>query len=92
MFLYAYVFKTTNIMCYCTFVNNLKKGEQPLHKEYHDNYHGFAIDDELFGRLILEINQAGSSWTTILNKQLNFRKAYRSRNCERIFNEYCLFI
>lgn len=52
MFLYVYVFKTTNIMSYCTFVNNLKKGEQPLHKEYHDNHYGFAIDsdDQLFGR------------------------------------------
>ncbi len=45
---------------------------------YHDTQYGFPIDDdnELFGRLILEINQAGLSWRTILNKQENFRKAY----------------
>ena len=73
-------------MSYCTFVNNLKKGEQSLHKEYHDNYYGFAIDsdDELFGRLILEINQAGLSWTTILNKQQNFRKAYSNFNIKKV--------
>jgi DNA-3-methyladenine glycosylase I len=40
--------------------------------------YGFPIhsDNELFGRLILEINQAGLSWNTILLKQDNFRKAY----------------
>jgi DNA-3-methyladenine glycosylase I len=73
-------------MSYCTFVNNLKKGEQPLHKDYHDNHYGFAIDsdDELFGRLILEINQAGLSWTTILNKQQNFRKAYSNFTIKKV--------
>ena len=30
----------------------------------------------MFCRLVLEINQAGLSWTTILNKQANFRKAF----------------
>jgi len=45
---------------------------------YHDTQYGFPINDdnELFGRFILEINQAGLSWRTILNKQENFRKAY----------------
>lgn len=45
---------------------------------YHDQYYGFPIDDdnELFCRLILEINQAGLSWETILKKQDNFRLAY----------------
>ena len=33
-------------------------------------------DNELFVRLILEINQAGLSWTTILKKKDNFYKAY----------------
>lgn len=49
-----------------------------VNKEYHDNEYGFPIhdDNELLGRLILEINQAGLSWTTILNKKDNFRKAY----------------
>jgi len=45
---------------------------------YHDHEYGFPMDDdnELFGRLILEINQAGLSWSTILKKQENFRAAY----------------
>ncbi|MFW6293484.1 MAG: DNA-3-methyladenine glycosylase I [Spirochaetota bacterium] len=48
------------------------------HRVYHDHEYGFPIadDNELFGRLILEINQAGLSWTTILKKQENFRAAY----------------
>jgi DNA-3-methyladenine glycosylase I len=75
-------------MSYCTFVNNFKKDEQSLHKEYHDKHYGFPIesDDELFCRLVLEINQAGLSWTTILNKQQNFRKAYHNFNIKKIAN------
>jgi len=61
---------------YCEAVACMEKDN--VHKLYHDQAYGFPIedDDELFGRLILEINQAGLSWTTILNKQNNFRKAY----------------
>jgi DNA-3-methyladenine glycosylase I len=49
-----------------------------VHRTYHDKQYGFPIDsdDELFCRLCLEINQAGLSWTTILNKQDSFRKAF----------------
>lgn len=49
-----------------------------LHQRYHDNHYGFPIhdDNELFGRLIMEINQAGLSWETILRKEEAFRKAY----------------
>lgn len=73
-------------MSYCTYVNNLKEGEQPEHKHYHDTQYGFPIDndDELFGRLILEINQAGLSWTTILKKADNFRKAYSNFSIQKI--------
>ena len=40
------------------------------HGMYNDTQYGFPIldDEELFCRLILEINQAGLSLTTILNK------------------------
>ncbi len=57
-----------------------------LHKNYHDNFYGFPIhnDDELFGRLILEINQAGLSWETILKKEEQFRKAYSNFNIKKI--------
>jgi DNA-3-methyladenine glycosylase I len=49
------------------------------HGPYHDTQYGFPIagDAELFERLILEINQAGLSWITILKKQATFRAAYR---------------
>jgi len=55
---------------------------------YHDTQYGFPIDsdDELFGRLILEINQAGLSWITVLNKQDNFRKAYSQFSISKVAN------
>lgn len=61
---------------YCLYVQD--KPLDDVNRHYHDHQYGFPINDdnELFGRLILEINQAGLSWTTILNKQDNFRKAY----------------
>jgi len=48
------------------------------HVEYHDTEYGFPASSDvvLFERLILEINQAGLSWTTILNKRQGFRLAY----------------
>ena len=63
-------------MHYCEAV--LKMPVDSPHIHYHLKEYGFPIydDNELFGRLLLEINQAGLSWTTILNKQDNFRKAY----------------
>ena len=61
---------------YCRAVHENSLSE--VHRIYHDTAYGFPIhdDDELFCRLILEINQAGLSWTTILNKQEHFRRAY----------------
>lgn len=49
-----------------------------FHGPYHDKQYGFPLEDdnELFGRLILEINQAGLSWLTMLKKQEAFRRAY----------------
>ena len=59
---------------YCELIKTM----DPLHTIYHDKEYGFPIEDdnELFGRLILEINQAGLSWTTIIMKKDNFRRAY----------------
>jgi DNA-3-methyladenine glycosylase I len=50
----------------------------PFHGPYHDREYGFPLrdDDELFERLVLEINQAGLSWLTILKKRDAFRAAY----------------
>ena len=63
-------------MSYCSVVKKLESNDPNI--EYHDKVYGFPIesDNELFGRLILEINQAGLSWTTILKKSEAFRKAY----------------
>ena len=57
-----------------------------VNRHYHDTEYGFPIDNdnELFGRLLLEINQAGLSWTTILNKKDNFRKAYSNFNISKV--------
>ena len=48
------------------------------HGPYHETEYGFplASDAELFERLVLEINQAGLSWLTILKKRDAFRQAY----------------
>lgn len=58
----------------------------PLHKIYHDQEYGFPIksDNALFERFILEINQAGLSWTTILNKRENFIRAYDGFDIDRV--------
>jgi DNA-3-methyladenine glycosylase I len=65
-------------MSYCSHINNLKGAQRELHERYHNHHYGFPIhdDNELFGRLIMEINQAGLSWETILKKEAHFRKAY----------------
>ena len=69
---------------YCEYVKNLP--DDNIHRIYHDTQYGFKIDsdNELFGRLILEINQAGLSWTTILNKQDNFRTAFSNFDIKKI--------
>ncbi len=58
----------------------------PYHGPYHDLEYGFPIadDDALFARLLLEINQAGLSWLTILKKREGMREAYHGFSIERI--------
>lgn len=65
-------------MTYCEYINTINGDQLALHKEYHDNHYGFPIenDDELFERLMFEINQAGLNWILILKKQHNFRKSF----------------
>src|SRR5688572_23096094 len=48
------------------------------HGPYHEREYGFPLEDDaaLFERLVLEINQAGLSWLTILKKREAFRQAY----------------
>ncbi|MEO6490748.1 MAG: DNA-3-methyladenine glycosylase I [Ferruginibacter sp.] len=64
----------------------MKTADAAMHKEYHDKQYGFPVpdDNELFCRLVLEINQAGLSWTTILKKQEGFRKAYHNFNIKKV--------
>ena len=71
---------------YCVYAASLEDAN--IHKIYHDTQYGFPIDsdNELFCRLILEINQAGLSWTTILNKQENFRKSYSNFEISKVAN------
>lgn len=61
------------------------------HGPYHDDEYGYATrsDAALFERLILEINQAGLSWLTMLKKRDGFRAAYAEFDLERVaaFNE-----
>lgn len=73
-------------MSYCKAVKTMSADSG--HQHYHNKEYGFPLksDSELFGRLILEINQAGLSWTTILNKKENFERAYGSFNIDAIAN------
>ena len=58
----------------------------PLHGPYHDTEYGFPAEDEavLFERLVLEINQAGLSWRTILQKREAFRAAFADFDVDRV--------
>ncbi|HYF31028.1 MAG TPA: DNA-3-methyladenine glycosylase I [Chitinophagaceae bacterium] len=69
---------------YCEAVLLMEPGNVHIH--YHDHQYGFPIhdDNELFARLVLEINQAGLSWTTILNKKDNFFKAYDNFQIDKV--------
>jgi DNA-3-methyladenine glycosylase I len=83
---------------YCEFIKT--KGKGTVHEHYHNHEYGFPLDkdDELFARLILEINQAGLSWETILKKKENFFRAfddfditkvsgYNSKKIEQLMND-----
>ncbi len=69
---------------YCDFV--LYAGKDTVHRLYHDTEYGFPIYDDnlLFARLVLEINQAGLSWETILKKKTNFFKAFDNFNIDKV--------
>ncbi len=69
---------------YCDFCNS--HPEDIYNRTYHDTQYGFPLTDDnlLFERLILEINQAGLSWITILKKADNFRKAYHNFNIAKV--------
>jgi len=60
------------------------KGERYI--QYHDEEWGVPVHDDhtLFEFLILEGAQAGLSWSTILNKRENFRRAFDGFDPRRI--------
>jgi DNA-3-methyladenine glycosylase I len=66
---------------YCDVAPNLE-----WHGPYHEREYGFPLegDAELFERLMLEINQAGLSWLTILKKRDAFHRAYGGFNPEAV--------
>lgn len=71
---------------YCIHCQNLTLDN--IHRIHHDTVYGMAItnENELFGRLLLEINQAGLSWDTILKKEDNFRTAYSNFEIQTVAN------
>ena len=73
-------------MSYCKALDSMEGDRKELHRAYHDLRYGYPIegDDELFCRLIMEINQAGLSWETILKKEATFRKAYSRFNLKKV--------
>lgn len=73
-------------MSYCSAIENMPDDKKILHNAYHDKLYGFPIhdDNELFCRLVLEINQAGLSWETILKKEITFRKAYDNFDVKKV--------
>ena len=50
----------------------------PFHGPYHENEYGFPAygENPLFERLVMEINQAGLSWLTVLKKRAAFFHAF----------------
>lgn len=70
-------------MTYCGMV---RAGLDEWNQSYHDKDYGFPLrsDAELFERLMLEVNQAGLSWLTILKKRESFLKAYDGFDVDRV--------
>ena len=69
---------------YCEYLR--QHPEDTLNRAYHDAEYGFPLTDDaaLFGRLVLEINQAGLSWTLILKRKDEFGRAYNGFDVDRV--------
>ncbi|HEX2697625.1 MAG TPA: DNA-3-methyladenine glycosylase I [Anaerolineales bacterium] len=69
---------------YCEYIR--AHSEDEYNRVYHDTEYGFPLVDDnlLFERFILEINQAGLSWITILKKAENFRRAYQGFDIDKV--------
>jgi DNA-3-methyladenine glycosylase I len=82
-------------LCYNPDITN--RGEEAMQRcgwqsnnelmtKYHDTEWGVPVHDDrkLFEFLILDAFQAGVSWSIVLNKRENFRRAFHNFNCKRI--------
>ncbi len=58
----------------------------PIYETYHDTEWGVPLHDErlLFEFLVLEGAQAGLSWSTILNKRENYRRAFDNFHVHKV--------
>ncbi len=72
------------MMTYCQYLR--EHTEDTLNKKYHDEEYGFPLtsDAALLERLVLEINQAGLSWITILKKKEAFHLAYEGFDVDKL--------
>ena len=70
-------------MSYCS-----AAAAHPILQAHHDKEHGFPIyeDDKLFECLMLEVNQAGLSWLTVMKKREALQKAYANFSCQKVAN------
>lgn len=61
-------------------------GSTALELTYHDEEWGVPVHDDrtLFEYLILEGAQAGLSWSTVLKKQVHYRKVFDGFDCHKI--------
>jgi len=61
-------------------------GDDPLYVQYHDEEWGTPVHDERthFEFLLLETQQAGLSWRTILGKREAYRRAFANFEPERV--------
>ena len=59
-----------------------------IYTKYHDEEWGEPVHDDqkLYEMLMLESFQAGLSWSCILNKRENFRKAFDNFDIDKIIN------
>ena len=73
-------------MNYCEFAASLPENTDNPNKHYHDTQYGFPIDSDngLFERLVLEINQAGLSWTLMLKKRQAFQTAFKGFDIDTV--------
>jgi len=72
------------MMTYCQYLR--EHPEDSLNKKYHNREYGFPLtsDSALLERLVLEINQAGLSWVTILKKKEAFHNVYGEFDVDRV--------